>query len=273
MMLPDERKRRIDRLKQQRLDKQKANQDLVSQLADKIEDLKKTFDLGVDIKGLDRLVDSLGEMAAFSDDVKELKAVIAALKIPNMPASVKVEGLGQFSQVIKDIKAPDQTKEFKAIYKILDSLSNKSDAAVIISNRKESEFIPMRRVRSVNGKLMWDDSLPSGGGGSVAFLYAEDRTEITGRNSATDTADTALVAAQARPVVITDIIISNTSATDTEVDIKYDSSIKLTYPAPQKSGAVHALSKPLLLPAGRVLNFAAVAGVSTMKVSVIGYLA
>lgn len=98
-------------------------------------------------------------------------------------------------------------------------------------------------------------------------------TPLDGTASATDTSDTQVIAAQGAAVRIhvTDIIISNSSATNTEVVIKSGSTARLTYPAPTKGGAVHQLQTPLVLTANEALNFAAVAGVTTIKVSALGY--
>ena len=97
---------------------------------------------------------------------------------------------------------------------------------------------------------------------------------LSGRNTATGTSDTEVIAAQGVGVriYVTSLIISNSSSTDTEVDIKSGTTIKLTVPAPNKGGAVIDLSEsPLKLAANEALNFASVAGVTTMKVSAVGY--
>jgi|SRR3990167_547179 len=97
---------------------------------------------------------------------------------------------------------------------------------------------------------------------------------LDGRNTATTTNDTALIAAQGVGVriYVTTLIVSNSSGTSTEVDIKDGTTIKLTIPAPATGGAVVDLSEsPLKLSANTALNFAAVAGVTTMKVSAVGY--
>ena len=97
---------------------------------------------------------------------------------------------------------------------------------------------------------------------------------LDGRGTATDTSNTALIAAQGTGVriYVTTLIVSNSSATNTEVDIKDGTTIKLTIPAPATGGAVVDLSEtPLKLTANTALNFAAVAGVTTIKVSAVGY--
>ena len=97
---------------------------------------------------------------------------------------------------------------------------------------------------------------------------------LSGRNSATGTSDTEVIAAQGAGVriYVTKLVISNSSSTDTEVDIKSGSTIRMTVPAPNKGGAVLDLGDtPLKLAVNEALNFASVAGVTTMKVSAVGY--
>lgn len=97
---------------------------------------------------------------------------------------------------------------------------------------------------------------------------------LDGRGVATDTSDTTLIAAQGTGVriYVSKIIVSNSSASNTEVDIKDGSTVKLTIPAPANGGAVLDLADtPLKLSANTSLNFAALSGVTSMKVSVLGY--
>lgn len=99
------------------------------------------------------------------------------------------------------------------------------------------------------------------------------KNPLNGTASATDTSNTSLIAAQGAGtyIYVTDIIISNSSATDTEVAIKDGTTTKLTYPAPKTSGAIHTLKTPLRLTANTALQFASLASVTTMKVSALGY--
>lgn len=98
-------------------------------------------------------------------------------------------------------------------------------------------------------------------------------SSLDGRAVATDTSNTQVIAAQGPGVriYVTTLIVSNSSDTYTEVDIKSDTSARLTIPAPQKSGAIISLSRPLRLDANQALNFAARSGVSSITVSAVGY--
>lgn len=101
---------------------------------------------------------------------------------------------------------------------------------------------------------------------------------VSGTASATDTNNATIIAAPTagdnrnQRLIITDIIISNSSATATEVAIKDGTTTKLTYPAPPDSGAIHSLQSPLKLSVGAALAFASADGVTTMKVSALGYI-
>jgi hypothetical protein len=110
-------------------------------------------------------------------------------------------------------------------------------------------------------------------GKQVVLPYAIPENSLSGTASATGTSDTAIISAQGAGVriYVTSIIISNSSDTDTEVVIKSATTARLTYPAPAKGGAVHALPTPLQLTANEALNFASLASVTTMKVSAVAY--
>lgn len=110
-------------------------------------------------------------------------------------------------------------------------------------------------------------------GKQIVVPYAPQTNTLNGTASATDTSDTAVIAAQGTGVRIylTSIIISNSSDTFVEIDIKDGTATKLTYPAPATGGAVHNLNVPLRLTANTALNFASSASVSSITVSALGY--
>ena len=100
---------------------------------------------------------------------------------------------------------------------------------------------------------------------------------LDGNASATDTSDTAVIAAQGAGtrIYVTSIIVSNESATDTAVLVKSAATTKLRIPAPATSdsggGAILNLNPPLRLGDNEALNFASAASVTTMYVSAVGY--
>lgn len=104
--------------------------------------------------------------------------------------------------------------------------------------------------------------------------YALSASFVTGRNTATGTSNTELLAAagSGNRNYVTTLIVSNSSATNTEVHIKSASTTKLTIPAPANfSGAVIVLPTPFRGGDNEAVNFASASGVTTMTVSVVGY--
>lgn len=114
-----------------------------------------------------------------------------------------------------------------------------------------------------------------GDGRLVSTPYAPPTDSLDGTASTTGTGNTEVIAAQGAAVriYVTTLIVSNSSATDTEVVIKSGTTARLTIPAPQKSGAIITLPRALRLGLNEALNFASVAGVTSMKVSAVGYAA
>jgi hypothetical protein len=80
---------------------------------------------------------------------------------------------------------------------------------------------------------------------------------VTGNASNTDGTSTQCIAAQAAGVktYLTDIILANSSATATTVDIKDGTTIKLTIPVPANGGATVNLSSPIAGTAATAWNF------------------
>lgn len=94
-----------------------------------------------------------------------------------------------------------------------------------------------------------------------------------GTGNKTDTSDLTLKAAAGAGVrnFLTDIVIVNTSATDTTVIVKDGSTEIARYPAPKNGGAIHSLVRPLKTTANTALNVAASAAVSTLYVTGTGF--
>lgn len=106
-------------------------------------------------------------------------------------------------------------------------------------------------------------------------IEAQSTVLVNGTASATGTSDTSIIAAQGSTtrIYVTMLIISNTSANNSCVDIKDNTTIKLTcVPAPANySGSVVALPTPLQLTANAPLQFAAKVAGTTIYVSAVGY--
>lgn len=95
---------------------------------------------------------------------------------------------------------------------------------------------------------------------------------VTGTATATDTSNTSVIAAQGAGVktFLTDIIVTNSSASDSEVVIKDGTTAKLTISAPANGGAIVNLTTPLEGTANTAWQFAAADSVTSMIVSMSG---
>lgn len=107
----------------------------------------------------------------------------------------------------------------------------------------------------------------------ITLPYANPENFLSGTASATDTSNTAVIAAQAAGVriYVTQISVYNSSATDTFVTIKDGTTSLYVLPAPAAGGCVITLPAPLKTTAATALNFASGASVTTMYVSASGY--
>ena len=107
----------------------------------------------------------------------------------------------------------------------------------------------------------------------ITLPYASPENFLSGTASATDTSDTAVLAAAGAGVrnYVTSIVVHNASSTDAYVTIKDGATARLVIPAPAKSGATHTLPVPLRGTANTAVNFAASAAITTMHVSTVGY--
>lgn len=178
-----DRQQKIAKLNAKRLNKEKAEAKKLEQTAQTLEDavnnLKKAFDVGVEVNGLDQLIDQIAEIKTFKNSVEELREAIKS-----MPETVKVEDIDGIVDAIKsiEIKAPDvvmpKKKEVDIISLTAEIISAINKLANQINKSKPKEqgqdpkdFIPYRRVIKVGNALVYDD-LPHttggfGGGSSV----------------------------------------------------------------------------------------------------------
>lgn len=275
---------KLDKLRQSRLRPQKeliqAHKDFISEFSSKIDELKEVLGVPLDVN-IEPLLEQLKTIESISPSVEKLQQSISKL---NFPTAVKVKGLEDMLKELRKETKLSVDIDTDGIISALAEIRDKISERVIIQNRSPDEFIPFRRVVSIGNRLVFDDNIggnSGGGGGIQSGLIFNQSLRITdaylefvsGMNSSTDTTDTTVIAGVAgRTLFITDIILSNSSATDTEVMIKDTSGNRLLYPAPQKAGAVHSTSKPLKLAEGSGLIFASLASVTTMKVSALGYI-
>jgi hypothetical protein len=96
---------------------------------------------------------------------------------------------------------------------------------------------------------------------------------VDGHQVDTAGSDTECIAAQGAGVrvFITSIVITNTSATDTFVQIKCGGSVRMTLPVPANSGVAHSLSSPLQGIHNKNWSFQSGAALSTIYCTLVGY--
>ncbi len=108
----------------------------------------------------------------------------------------------------------------------------------------------------------------------VVAPYATPERSVDGTASATDTANTSVIAAPGAGlrIYVTSVVVSNESSTDTAVLLKSATTTRLRLPAPNKGGCTLTFPVPLRLGDNEALQFAAAAGVTTVYVSAAGYV-
>lgn len=124
-------------------------------------------------ENIDVLIDKLDGLDSLE---KEIAAVKQAIKeIPEIN-SLSINNLDELTKYQQEV---DLSIVIKAIDALTVAVKSISITDVSISNRKASDFIPMRRVREVNGKLVFDDapmqvSVVGGGGSSIGIASFKD---------------------------------------------------------------------------------------------------
>lgn len=122
---------------------------------------------------IDTLLSKLEEVSAFRNEVIEVKQAINDIPVTN---AVAVNNLHELLELKQEV---DMTPVTRAIENLTKAISKQVVEKVTIKNKKVDEFVPMRRVRSVQGRLMFDDDalkveVIGGGGGSVVNNYSKE---------------------------------------------------------------------------------------------------
>lgn len=96
---------------------------------------------------------------------------------------------------------------------------------------------------------------------------------VSGNASNTDGASTQVLAAGAAGIkhYITDVTITNTSASNIYVELKDNTTVKWTFPVPANSGVTHHFASPLAGTAATAWNFDPSAAATTIYCSVSGF--
>ena len=117
----------------------------------------------------DKLINKLGELGAFKKEVASVKQAIQ-----DLPKTENVS-INNLSELIEAQEKYDNTEVVEAVKALTEKVENQTTDSVNIKNRKVEEFIPTRRVREVQGRLVYDDdplqvSVVGGGGGTIASV-------------------------------------------------------------------------------------------------------
>ena len=175
-MTRQEKLKKAKELKQQRE---------VTHFLDASESLVKLLSNGVDVN-LDDLVSQLGSIEELKDIVDDLNKTIATFKLPE---DVKVAGLESIVSAVKNITIPESkvsvdfadSKSIKQLTDLLEKLVTATSNKVYIANTLPEDFVPVRRVRKVGNRLIFDDDThtgSSGGGGGGRATPYQDSNEI-----------------------------------------------------------------------------------------------
>lgn len=122
---------------------------------------------------IDALLNKLEEVNSFKEEVALVKQAIES--IPKTE-SVSVSNLSELLSLKQEV---DMKPVTKALENLIKAVNKQVTDKVVIKNKKAEEFVPMRRVRSIQGRLMFDDDpmkveVIGGGGGSIINNYSKE---------------------------------------------------------------------------------------------------
>lgn len=189
-------------------------------------------------------------------DVKQFSELLAAVK-ENKPLPVKI----------------DLTKLEKAIIQVERKIQEG-----LVPDQGAENYQPIRRVIKIGNKLVFDDVQTSAGrgGGGSNLPYGSVGNIVNGQASNTDGSSTEVIGAQGVGVktCITDVTLTNTSATAVYVELKNGSTSKWTFPVPANTaGVTHSFATPLVGAENAAWNFDPSSAVSTVICSLNGFKA
>lgn len=145
-------------------------------LEEQAEKLKEILGAGVDINNIDDLLEKLGTIPAIQLSVEELKKTIADIHFPDVPKSVKIDGLESLLTTIKENQKTKETVIEKIDTKQLESVGEKLDSVIkAISDAKmepsqaPGDYIPVRRVIKLGNNFYFDDNSTGTASGGAGF--------------------------------------------------------------------------------------------------------
>lgn len=236
-----------DRQRTQENAKAKTERELVAALNKAAQDIGESLGAGVDINNLDALLQELRTFREISPQIQKLEEALKEL-----PKSFKVTNMAEFVQSIKSIKLqpqfspkiitkqPDYSKLVEKIFISLTLIKTAVEKSVYTPSQKPEDFLPVRRVRKVGNRFLFDDGEWTGGGahmvgggGSIPEITVRgqrtvpvanpDGTSIGGSSSGlTD------IQLRATPVPISGTVTAGAPTVSTSTDVSLASSASST---------------------------------------------
>lgn len=165
------RKKKIDIEKQSGLQKHIELLGAISSLHDIFSDSQEKHS-----ETTDELLNKLEGVGPLKDEVLKVRYAIE-----NIPETNSVT-ISNMSDILKYQHELDLTEVISSINELINVIKSKTIDSVSISNKKSSEYIPVRRVREVNGQFIFDDSplqVSVVGGSNISTPY----TNESGKNA------------------------------------------------------------------------------------------
>lgn len=162
----------------------------------KIAELREVFGTELDVP-LDGLLDQLETIKTIAPAVAELKEAIAGIEMPEVPDKIELVGLDpvvamvaehiKHLNAVKSFKIPDAKVKVEIVdnQKIEEVTKRLDDVIKAVQDnspsQKPEDFLPVRRVRLIANKLVFDDMQwgGGGGGGGVPLHNAWDKKAYT----------------------------------------------------------------------------------------------
>lgn len=145
------------------------SQEYIEELNKQVNVLKQVLENGIEITNLQSLLEEFKIIGDLKPLIEDLSKAIESIEIPEQPEvpdSIKLEGVDKLVGALKDksllqskpqpIVLKEVTDQLKLVVKAVQNRTVSQDA---------SDFTPVRRVRRIGNRLMFDDNEWSGGGG------------------------------------------------------------------------------------------------------------
>lgn len=194
----NEREKKLEKLRAKRIVEEQTikaiGESFTEALELEIDKLKEVLGGGVEIRGIDSLINSLKNINSFEDSVKQLHSSLSNFKIPELPDSIKIDSLDSLIKAIDYLKEnPLKVEQLdtKAIQEVSTQLAFLTKQIEVTKaptpSQRAEDYIPYRRVVKVGQQYFYDD-IPTpvaGGGGSSngstsgGSTLAEQQTQTT----------------------------------------------------------------------------------------------